>query len=86
MRIDALKDARRIPIHDGATFEDVGTKLFDLAADPEQKKPLDDPATTERMRRIVADIFAAHDAPTEIYDRMSLTAPLRAQTAAGIRP
>ena len=75
MRIDALRDARRIPIHDGVGFEDVGTKLFDLVADPAQKRPLDDAATTARMRTIVANIFAAHDAPQEMYERMDLISP-----------
>ena len=75
MRIDALKDARRIPIHDGATFEDVGTKLFNLADDPRQERPIDDPAVAARMRRLIARIFADHDAPAEMFARMHLDDP-----------
>ncbi len=72
MRIDALKDARRIPIHDDANFGDIGTKLFDLASDPGQTHPIDDPQTAARLEAIIARIFAEHDAPREIYARMNL--------------
>lgn len=34
LKIDALMDARRIPMHDGERFQDVGTRLYDLEADP----------------------------------------------------
>ncbi len=36
LRIDALKDARRIPMQDGKKFDPgVGTTLYDLATDPQ---------------------------------------------------
>ena len=72
LRIDALKDARRIPIHDDAGFGDIGTKLFDLETDPAQEKPLRDTAVETRLIAAVAAIFAAHDAPPEIYHRYGL--------------
>ena len=75
MRIDALKDARRVPIHDGVGFEDVGTKLFDLDSDPKQQSPCEDPTTEARLAAIIARIFAEHDAPMEIYGRMKLEEP-----------
>jgi hypothetical protein len=84
MRIDALKDARRIPIHDGATFEDVGTKLFDLEADPQQKRPIEDVRIAARLEKIIAGIFSAHDAPAEIFQRMNLPAP-EGQSSAELR-
>ena len=31
--------SRRIPIHDGERFQDLGTRLFDLARDPGQARP-----------------------------------------------
>ncbi|MGF1625651.1 MAG: sulfatase [Alphaproteobacteria bacterium] len=82
LRIDALKDARRIPIHDGARFQDTGTKLFDLEQDPEQLAPVDDPETAARLAATVARIFAAHDAPAEIYGRMKLPDPRRPDASA----
>ena len=75
MRIDALKDARRIPIHDGVGFEEVGTKLFDLKTDPQQANPIDDLKTAARLGTIIARTFAEHDAPLEIYGRMKLAEP-----------
>ena len=70
LRIDALKDARRIPIHDDRKFDPgVGTTLYDLAADPLQQKPFRDTAIERRMLRGIAEVLAAHDAPPEFYDR-----------------
>ena len=74
LQIDALKDARRIPIHDGALFGDVGTNLFDLAVDPEQAKPFRNAEIEARLVSAVTAIFRAHDAPPEIYDRYRLAA------------
>ena len=81
LRIDALKDARRIPVHDNATFGDIGTKLFDLDADPAQEIPLRDPTVEARLIAATAEIFAAHDAPPEIYQRYGL-----GDVAAGAEP
>ena len=72
LQIDALMDARRIPIHDNARFGDIGTKLFDLEADPDQEKPFRDADTEARLERAVTEIFRAHDAPAEIYGRYGL--------------
>src|SRR5687767_6086723 len=70
LKIDALKDARRIPIHDNELFDPgVGTTLYDLERDPEQAKPFRDPGLEERMRRGIADVLRAHDTPSEFYSR-----------------
>ena len=58
IRIDALKDARRIPIHDGATFEDISSEHFDLDRDPTQKQPVEDPTAAARLEKTLADILA----------------------------
>jgi hypothetical protein len=48
LRIDALKDARRIPIHDNKLFDPhVGTTLYDLAT-IRAAKPFRDPAIERR--------------------------------------
>ena len=75
LRIDALKDARRIPMQDKAAFADIGTKLFDLAADPAQEKPLRDARVEARLAAAVTEIFRAHDAPRELYPRYGLEDP-----------
>ena len=72
MRVDALQDARRIPMHDGELFHDTGTKLFDLAADPGQTTPIRDEAVEDRLRRALTEVLSAHEAPTELYERMQL--------------
>ena len=70
LRIDALKDARRIPIHDNTKFDPgVGTTLYDLATDPGQQRPFRDAMIEKRFLRGIAEVLAAHDAPPEFFDR-----------------
>jgi hypothetical protein len=73
MRIDALADAKRIPIQDGQDFGDVGTALYDLEADPGQRHPLRDPATERRLCTCIEAVLRTHDAPEELYGRYGLT-------------
>ena len=72
MRIDAMRDARRIPNVDGRVFENRGTQLFDLAVDPGQFAPLNAPEIEERLRLGMADVLSDHDAPHELYARYGL--------------
>jgi len=73
MRIDALKDARRIPMHDGKRFDPgVGTTLYDLATDPRQMKPFRDAVLERRFHEGIARELRAHDAPPEIYARYDI--------------
>ncbi|HVO88605.1 MAG TPA: sulfatase-like hydrolase/transferase, partial [Casimicrobiaceae bacterium] len=73
MRIDALKDARRIPIHDDKKFDpDFGTTLYDLANDPKQMKPFRDAALERRFQAGIVRQLRAHDAPMELYGRYGL--------------
>jgi arylsulfatase A-like enzyme len=73
LKIDALKDARRIPLHDDKRFEpDGGTTLYDLKNDPKQLRPFRDAAIEGRFKATIAAVFAAHDAPPEIYARYGL--------------
>jgi arylsulfatase A-like enzyme len=73
MRIDALKDARRIPIHDDKRFDPgVGTTLYDLATDPAQQKPFRDADIERRFHDGIARELRAHDAPVELYGRYGI--------------
>jgi len=75
MRVEALKDARRIPIHDNKRFDpDVGTTLYDLATDPRQAQPFRDAALERRFHAGIAHELRAHDAPQEIYGRYAIRA------------
>ncbi|NDR56188.1 sulfatase [Aliiruegeria sabulilitoris] len=51
--------------------------LFDLATDPEQENPLDDPATCRRLEAAAARHLEEHDAPNEIFAHYGLVAPGR---------
>jgi hypothetical protein len=76
LKIDALKDARRIPIHDDNLFDPgVGTTLYDLARDPGQLAPFRDAAIESTLRAGISSVLAAHDAPPEFYARYGLPSP-----------
>jgi hypothetical protein len=76
MRIDALRDARRIPNVDGRVFENPGTQLFDLRADPRQLNPLSDPVVEAQLMAGIVEVLAEHEAPHELYARYGLTREL----------
>ena len=67
MAIDALPDAKRVPMNDGLGFDDAETRLYDLQADPKQTAPISDEALQDKLRQHAAATFRAHDAPTESY-------------------
>jgi len=70
LRIDALRDARRIPIHDGKLFDPgVGTTLYDISVDPQQKRPFRDVEIERRFHAGIAHVLRMHDAPAEFYHR-----------------
>jgi arylsulfatase A-like enzyme len=74
LKIDALKDARRIPMHDDKLFDtEIGTTLYDLARDPKQLEPFRDAASETRIRAGIAAVLAEHDAPSEIFRRYALS-------------
>ena len=58
----------------GALLEDE-TRLYDLAADPGQDRPLADPAAEARMVAHMTRLMAANHAPPEAYARLGLTPP-----------
>ncbi|MDX9979871.1 MAG: sulfatase [Lentisphaeria bacterium] len=52
-----------------------GNLLFDLATDPEQEHPIDDPAVEARMIQLMVAGMQANDAPAEQYERLGLPIP-----------
>jgi hypothetical protein len=73
LKIDALKDARRIPIHDQKAFDpEIGTTLYDLKHDPKQEQPFRDAALEARLRSGISAVLRAHDSPPEFYMRYGL--------------
>jgi arylsulfatase A-like enzyme len=63
LAIDALSDAKRIPFHEGQTFEDPGFRLFDLLTDPKQTTPIRDAAVERRLYEALGAILDRHDTP-----------------------
>jgi arylsulfatase A-like enzyme len=49
-----------------------GNLLFDLATDPDQESPIEDPETEARMIRILTELMREHDAPPDQYQRLGL--------------
>ena len=49
-----------------------GHMLFDVANDPMQQNPLDDPETEQRMTDALIRLMKEHDAPKEQYVRLGL--------------
>jgi hypothetical protein len=75
LRIDALKDARRIPVHYSKLFDPgVGTTLYDLATDPKQTRPFRDAALERRFHAGIAEQLRVHQAPEELYARYAVQA------------
>lgn len=82
LRIEALKDARRIPIHDNKRFDPgVGTTLYDLETDPQQMHPFRNATIERRFLDGIGDVLRAHDAPIEIYSRYGITSARLAPAA-----
>jgi hypothetical protein len=82
LRIDALMDARRLPmLHDKPFDPGVGTTLYDIIADPKQLKPFRDEAIERRFLAGIVAALRAHDAPLELYARYGLVAQPSASVA-----
>lgn len=75
MRVPVLE---RSPFHSkygpGGLLEDE-TRLYDLATDPGQAQPLQDPAVEARMTALMTRLMAANHAPPEAFARLGLAAP-----------
>jgi arylsulfatase A-like enzyme len=67
LSIAALPDAKRVPMNDGLSFEDIGTRLFDLASDPSQKAPITDEIITNQLINQAIAILKQHDTPPEVF-------------------
>ena len=49
------------------------TALFDLATDPQQRVPIEDPVQEARIRDQIVALFVKNDAPPELYARYGLS-------------
>lgn len=56
-------------------YEDTTTVLYDLEADPNQEKPIDDPDVVARLEGFMTDILIRNQAPREAFTRIGLKPP-----------
>ena len=56
-------------------FIESDTRLYDLASDPGQDKPIHDDAEEKRLVRLMAKLLAENDAPPEAFGRLELALP-----------
>jgi hypothetical protein len=63
-------DTRTHSYHFPEKMEDTNTVLYDLATDPGQTTPTDDPAVKQRLEDALFRLMLANDAPNEAIKRM----------------
>jgi len=67
----------RIPGRTPMNSRRFGTLLYDLAEDPQQQHPLQDPVVEHRMAELLVEEMRRNDAPPEQYTRLGLEVLLR---------
>ncbi|SFC91276.1 sulfatase [Tropicimonas isoalkanivorans] len=67
LAIDATAEAKRPPNNDGIGFDDLGTRLYDLVADPAQQNPIRDDDIQSRLEAAMIADLQRHDTPEEFY-------------------
>jgi arylsulfatase A-like enzyme len=88
VRVLKVPSTEKSPVyrrHGAGAQIDTETRLFDLAADPDQLHPIHDPAVEERLCVRIVELMQATDAPPEAYQRFDLEKYLPAAHAAGAR-
>lgn len=80
--VEGFSFTKGVPILKIPSFEDktgdttpkhnMKTMLFDIISDPYQKHPIQDDVVEERMKRAMATMMKANDAPIEQYERLDL--------------
>jgi hypothetical protein len=64
---DAIRTAPRPPGNDLKSFDDLGTRLYNVARDPLRQSPTENPEILEFLYRQLTCHLKAHDSPAEIY-------------------
>lgn len=75
LKIEAQKDAKRVPMNDGLGFDEAEFALFDLATDPGQNTKIRDQKVETRLYAAMLKHLAELDTPTEAYDWYGLRNP-----------
>ena len=84
LKLPARRNAAGQPCgHAGQGFyRDTETVLFDLANDPGQQRPINDPVVIARLEKHLHDILTRNEAPIEAFTRLGLDPPERAVSSA----
>ncbi|WP_417522647.1 sulfatase [Marinovum sp.] len=72
LQVPVLPSSAWYQSHGPAVMEASGSLLYDIAADPGQQAPLQDPAREHRMTELLCSAMARQDAPAEAYGRLGL--------------
>jgi len=72
LKIKARDDSMRAPHHDGETFQDCETRLFDLSVDPTENSSIDNPTVVERLLAAAVEEMRKHAVPREMFERFEL--------------
>lgn len=73
LSIAATKDAKRVPNNDGLSFDDLGTRLFNISTDPKQSEPIYDQAIVDHLIEGLKEVLKSHDTPLEVWDWYGLS-------------
>ena len=68
LSIAALSNANRPPLNDKIGFDDLGTRLYDVQADPAQKAPIENEAKSKSLLSAAVQTLKDHDTPQEVFD------------------
>lgn len=67
LSFDALKTAPRPPGNDLKSFDDLGTRLYNIIEDPLQRSAAENPDILKHLYRQLVGHLKAHDTPVEVY-------------------
>ncbi|WP_028998902.1 sulfatase [Azohydromonas australica] len=74
LRVPATPKSPNYKLHGPAAQHDTQTVMFDLASDPGQEHPIEDPAVREHLIEQMVQLMKLNDAPPEYFTRLGLTA------------
>jgi arylsulfatase A-like enzyme len=72
LRIPVIPESPWFNSHGPRVMEDTGSAIYDLAHDPDQQRPIEDPAVESRLIGLMTDLLHRHSAPPEALRRLGL--------------
>lgn len=78
LRVPVIERSPMYNNYGPGAFIENDTRLYDLATDPGQDRPIHDAAEETRLVRLMAEAMAANDAPPEAFRRLDMARPAQA--------